>query len=101
MLKRLVILALCSAFPCLPAAAGTFTIEPASSLPAVPSGVVSRSSMEPIPGTEVAPERTGPPPAYAPEYGSRSAARMPGTAPVPEFNPVSVSWCQMNLSPEE
>lgn len=77
--------------------AQTFTIEPASPLQAVPSGTVVRSSAAPIPGVDVAPERSGPPPAYAPEYGRASPGQAIGRAPVPEFNPIASSWCQMDL----
>lgn len=99
-MRRLLLASLAIAALASPTMAGTITIEPASSLPAAPSGVVTRSSLTPVPGVAVAPERSGPPPAYAPEYGGFAPKRLAQRAvPVPELNPLSSSWCQMDLSP--
>jgi len=97
-LRTLALAVFATVFSAASGHAGTFTIEPASPLLAVPSGTVARSAAAPIPGVEIAPERSGPPPAYAPEYGRGYASRAVGQVPVPEFNPVSASWCQMDLS---
>ena len=81
------------------ALSGTATITPASPLRPAPSGTVDRGGLAPIPGTSVAAERAGPPPAYTPQYGGREVQSGRPVVPAPEFNRVAVSFCQMDLDP--
>lgn len=75
------------------ASAGTATIEAASSLSPAPVGRVARNSLDPVPGVPIAPPRA--PASYVPAMPMLSGQRAP--APLPSSNPLSVSWCQMDL----
>lgn len=69
------------------------TLSPASSLVAAPVKGVSSVDLAPPEGVEVTPMRSRP--AYE-VVGGRpvgTSARLPDLGPLPQFNPVSVSYC--------
>lgn len=77
------------------ATADKVTITPVSSLKPVPVGSVARSSTNPVDGVSVAPPREVRP-VFSPE-NMRPSGRAPTRVPLPEFNLLSVSFCEMDL----
>ena len=78
-----------------PSHAVELTVSPASSLEAVPAGRVDRAEMSPPEGVDAS---TGDEPIFThftrqKRAETASTAPFPGRIPIPEFNPVSVSYC--------
>lgn len=87
MTRRPALALLMLAFP-LRIACAEPTITAVTPLPAVPVAAVSRSSLAPLAGATLAPERA--PAEYRPEPAGRGA---PAAVPMPTFNPAPVSFC--------
>lgn len=76
------------------------TVTPAAPLAAVPSGTVSRTGLMPVPGASVS-SHVPSVPAYDSEPASSQAVPavlpLPDRIPVPEPNPLAVSFCEMDF----
>jgi hypothetical protein len=85
------------AFCALPSLAGAvdLTLQRIAPIAPMPVGGVTKVEMAPPPGISVTPDR--PRPAYE-VIGARQvyapSRNQPKSIPVPQFNPVSVSFCQ-------
>ncbi|MBY3151214.1 hypothetical protein HFO56_02185 [Rhizobium laguerreae] len=85
------------AFCALPSLAGAvdLTLQKIAPIAPVPVGGVTKLEMAPPPGIALTPAPARP--AYeviAARQAGSSSLNLPKSIPVPQFNPVSVSYCQ-------